>query len=131
MQCTISTEVYIDKKQKIKPLFHCTYRQIRGCRAWHFLKSCWHWNLSEAFHKNFNSNAEWLYYRNAFHRYAKFLKWLLIAATWMRWELKKENFQYKNCITTLWSTEVGVRLLDRNYGFREQAVWRFSVDECK
>ena len=30
----------------------------------------------------------------------------------MRWELKKENFQHKNYRTTLWSTEVGIRLYD-------------------
>ena len=50
----------------------------------------------------------------------------------MRWELKKENFQYKNyIIMTLWSTEVGVSFWDRNYGLREKARWQFSVDECK
>ena len=46
----------------------------------------------------------------------------------MRWELKKENFQYKNYIITMpCSTEVGVSLWDRNYGFREKAIWQFSV----
>ena len=33
MQCTASTEVYVDKEQKIKPLFHYTYRRIRFVRA--------------------------------------------------------------------------------------------------
>ena len=106
--------------------------RLKGCGAGHSLKSCWNWNLSEAFNKNFNNNKEWLYYRKAFHRYSIFFKITLNCCYWMRWELKKENFQYKNyIITTLWSTEVDVSLWDRNYGFREKAIWWFSVDECK
>ena len=46
----------------------------------------------------------------------------------MRRKLKKENCQYKNyIIMTLWSTEVAISLCDRNYGFREKAIWQFSL----
>ena len=33
MQCAMSEEVYVNKEQKIKPLFHCTYRQISFVKA--------------------------------------------------------------------------------------------------
>ena len=33
MECTTNTEVYVDKEQKIKPLFHCTYRRISFLKA--------------------------------------------------------------------------------------------------
>ena len=33
MQCTISAKVYIDKEQKMKPVFYCPYRRISFVKA--------------------------------------------------------------------------------------------------